>query len=346
MDARAIALSIPFFLVLLIIEIVVARAQKRRLVPLHDAVASLSTGIGQQLMELATAAFSLAAYAYIAKHHAFFKGHLRSPLSWVLLILLVDLAYYCFHRASHRVGFLWAIHSVHHQSEEYNLTTALRQPWLEGLVAWPFYVPIAFLGFPLEAFVLALTIDQVYQFWIHTRTIGKLGPVEGLLNTPSAHRVHHGIDPQYVDKNYGGILMIWDRIFGSYIEEAHEPTYGTVKPLASFSPLYANLEGWSRLASIALKTRRFRDKLAIFFAPPEWLPADHGGVQTVPVPAQTKFETEVWSDVGSLAVTAVAAVAMVLLLWNFEHWSRGTAVVVGASVAVAIVANAARKRSR
>jgi sterol desaturase/sphingolipid hydroxylase (fatty acid hydroxylase superfamily) len=342
-DARAIALSIPFFLVLLAIEIVVARAQKRKLVPLHDAVASLSTGIGQQLMELATAAFSLAAYAYIAKHHALM--HFTSWWSWVLLILLVDLAYYWFHRASHRVGFLWAIHSVHHQSEEYNLTTALRQPWLEGLVAWPFYVPIAFLGFPLEAFVLALTIDQVYQFWIHTRTIEKLGPIEGLLNTPSAHRVHHGIDPEYVDKNYGGILMIWDRIFGSYIEESHEPTYGTVKPLASFSPLRANVEGWARLASIALKTRRFRDKLAIFFAPPEWLPDDHGGVQTVPVPSQTKFETEVWSDAGSLIVLALAALLTTLLLWNFEHWSRGTAVVVGASVAIAIVANSARKRS-
>jgi hypothetical protein len=140
--------------------------------------------------------------------------------------------------------------------------------------------------------------------------------------------------------------MIWDRLFGTYIEESHEPTYGTVKPLASFSPLRANLDGWERLAGIARKTRRFRDKLAIFFAPPEWLPEDHGGVQTVPVPAQTKFESESWSDLGSLVVTVIAGAATAVLLWNFERWSRGTTVMVGAAIALAIVANASRKRSR
>ncbi|MGZ3417153.1 MAG: sterol desaturase family protein [Polyangiales bacterium] len=344
MDARAIALAIPAFLVLIAIELAVARAQQRKLVPLHDAIASLSIGIGQQLLELATAAASLAAYAWVSSHHALVHPSMKSPLSWVALILLVDLAYYWFHRASHRVGFLWAIHAVHHQSEEYNLTTALRQPWLEGIVAWPFYLPIALFGFPLEAFVVAVTVDQVYQFWIHTRTIGKLGPIEGFLNTPSAHRVHHGIDPEYVDKNYGGILIVWDRMFGSYTPEVHEPTYGTVQPLASFSPLRANLEGWGKMLRIALKTRRFRDRLAIFFAPPEWHPDDMGGVQTVPKPAQTKYESAAWSDAGSLFVTALAAAATVALLWNFERWSRGTAFVVGTGILLAILANAARRR--
>ena len=310
-----------------------------------DAIASLSIGIGQQIVELATFAISLAGYAWISRHHPLTHPNMTSPWSWALLVLLVDLAYYAFHRASHRVGFLWAVHSVHHQSEEYNLTTALRQPWLEGVVAWPFYLPIALLGFPLEAFVIAVTIDQVYQFWIHTRTIGTLGPLEGLLNTPSAHRVHHGIDPAYVDKNYGGILVIWDRIFGSYVPEAHEPTYGTVKPLASFSPLWANLEGLLKLAAIAGKTSRFRDKVYIFFAPPEWLPRDHGGVQTVPPPAQVRFDREPWSGPGSIAVTVLAAGATVALLWHFEAWSRVTAIVVGSAILLAVVVNASGRKS-
>jgi hypothetical protein len=177
---------------------------------------------------------------------------------------------------------MWAGHSVHHQSEEYNLSTALRQNWIENLLAWPFYVPLALLGFPFVMFATASTVNLLYQFWVHTRVIGKLGRAEGVLNTPSSHRVHHGIDPKYVDRNYGGMFMLWDRMYGTYQPEEEEPTYGTVKPLASFSPLWAQLEGWHRLASMTRDTGRLGDKLRVWLAPPEWRPADLGGPVVVP----------------------------------------------------------------
>lgn len=342
-EARAIALSIPFFFGLIAVELVVARRQKRELYRLHDAIASLSCGVGQQIVYLFTAALAIAAFVWIHGHVALFHPNMRSPLSWVALVLLVDHSYYWFHRASHRVNFLWAGHAVHHQSEEYNLSTALRQSWIEAMVAFPFYLPIALLGFPPEAFVLASTIDTLYQFWIHTRTIGKLGPVEGVLNTPASHRVHHGIDPEYIDKNYGGILMLWDRMYGTYQPELHEPTFGTVKPLASFDPLWAQLEGWAKMGRIARDTKRLRDKLFVWFAPPEWLPQDLGGVQTVPPvdhATYRKYEVQTSPRVDRwlLAQFVVVAIATTALLWNFKHWPLPLSAAIAGWILVSVVA--------
>ena len=194
----------------------------------------------------------------------------------------VDLGYYAFHRASHRVGFLWAVHAVHHQSEEYNLSVALRQPWLESILSPVFYLPLAVLGFPPIMYLGGVTIDTLYQFWIHTRAVGKLGPVEWIMNTPSHHRVHHGIDPQYVDRNYAGIFIVWDRLLGTYEPEGREPVYGTVKPVPTWNALTANLLPWADLWKMSASTRSLVDKVRVWFAPPEWRPADLGGPVTVP----------------------------------------------------------------
>ncbi len=341
MEARAIALAIPFFFSLIGLEAFFAR--KRKFYSLHDAINSLSCGVGQQVIYLFTTAFSIAAYVYLESHFALMKWSIKSPLAWVVLLLLVDHSYYWFHRASHRVSFLWAGHAVHHQSEEYNLTTALRQSWIEASMAWPFYLPIALLGFPPVMFVLASTFNSLYQFGIHTRTIDKVRPVEGVLNTPSSHRVHHGIDPEYIDKNYGGMLMLWDRAFGTYQPETHAPTFGTVKPLASWNPLWANLEGWAKIVSIARRTSRLRDKVWAFFAPPEWLPADLGGVQTVPPvdhAAYRKFDVEASPAVDRWVVLqfAIVALASTALLWSFGTWPRWLSASVAGWILVSLVA--------
>ena len=294
MDSRIIALAIPFFFLLIGVELAVSRAQGVRRYAFHDSIASLGCGIGEQVIVLFTTALAVSAYAFVSSHFGLTRISSGSWLAWVAVLLAVDHQFYWFHRASHRVNALWAAHAVHHQSEEYNLSTALRQSWIEGLLATPFYFPLAVVGFPLAMFATASTVNLLYQFWVHTRLIGRLGRAEGVLNTPSSHRVHHGIDPSYVDKNYGGMFMLWDRMYGTYAAETEEPVYGTVKPLQSWSPLWANLEGWVRLATMSRATSSASDALAVWLAPPDWRPRDLGGpvvVQAVDRAAYSKFDT-------------------------------------------------------
>jgi sterol desaturase/sphingolipid hydroxylase (fatty acid hydroxylase superfamily) len=224
----------------------------------------------------------VAAYAWLYEHVRVYTVSTASVAGWIILLTGVDLAYHLFHRASHRVNVLWAAHAVHHQSEELNLSVALRQSWLENFFATPFRLPLAIAGFPPAMFISAVTINTLYQFWIHTRAIKTVGPLEWILNTPSHHRVHHGRDPRYIDRNYGGMFILWDRLLGTFAREEAEPVYGTVKPLASFNPLWANLEPWVNMARMARRTARLRDKLLVWFAPPEWRPADLGGPVVIP----------------------------------------------------------------
>jgi alkylglycerol monooxygenase len=294
-DAHFIALAVPFFFTLIGVEILVNRRRGELAYSFHDAVGSLSCGIGQQLLGIFFVSLQIAGYAFVYDHLRVATISPRSPLAWIVLLFALDFFYFVYHWASHRVGFFWATHAVHHQSEEYNLSTALRQSWFTGLTSWIFYVPLAVAGFSPLMFVLMRTVNTLYQFWIHTRSIGRLGVLEAFLNTPSHHRVHHGIDPRYIDTNYAGIFIVWDRLFGTFTPEQGEPVYGTVKPLASFNPFWANLEPWVQMARMARRARRLRDKLYVWIAPPEWRPADLGGVVTIPEvsrAAQHKYEVE------------------------------------------------------
>jgi hypothetical protein len=231
---------------------------------------------------------------------------------------------------------------VHHQSEEYNLSVALRQSWLQNVPESLFYWPLAIIGFPPAMFGTVFALDVLYQFWIHTRVIGRLGPLEWVLNTPSHHRVHHGINPRYIDKNYAGVLIVWDRLFGTFQEEVEEPTYGTVKPLSSWNPLWANLDGWVEIVKLARRAPRFVDKLKVWVAPPEWLPAELGGRAVIP---ETSRETQKRYDQhASPRVTRYVFVNFVLLLGatslvmfvgkSLAHWQL--LVVVGLVVATLV----------
>ena len=281
MDARLVSLSVPLFFLLIGLELAVTRKKPDMRYRLADSISSLSCGVGQQVLGAFLHVIPVAAYAFVF-------DRLRvttlpeTPLVWVALVLGVDLGYWTYHWASHRVNFLWAMHAVHHQSEEYNLSTALRQSWFTAAFSWAFYAPLALLGFPPAMFMTVYTLDILYQFWIHTRAVGKLGPLEWILNTPSHHRVHHGVDPKYIDKNYAGIFIIWDRLFGTFRVEDTEPVYGVVKPLSSWNPFWANFEPWVKIWEMARATRRLRDKVYVWFAPPEWRPADLGGPVTIP----------------------------------------------------------------
>ena len=172
----------------------------------------------------------------------------------------------------HTVNAPWAGHVVHHSSEDYNLAVALRQGTFQGVFSWVFYLPLAILGYPPAWFAAMASFDTLYQFWIHTRAIGKLGPLELVFNTPSHHRVHHARNPKYLDKNYAGTLIIWDRMFGTFQPEEEEPVYGLTKPLNSWNPLWANLHVSRDLFNDAWLAPRMVDKLRIWFMPPGWRP--------------------------------------------------------------------------
>ena len=187
---------------------------------------------------------------------------------WVSAILLDDFLYYWFHRISHESRFWWNFHVVHHSSEHYNLSVAVRQSWFGNSVAWLFYLPLAFLGFPLIVRVSVHGLNLIYQFFIHTRFVPKLGFIEYIFNTPSQHRVHHAVNPQYLDKNYAGIFSIWDRMFGTFIEETETPKYGVIKPINSFNWIWINTHSWVEMWETLKEKKTLLGKLRCVFASP------------------------------------------------------------------------------
>lgn len=188
--------------------------------------------------------------------------------TWVALFFVDDLAYYIFHRISHESRLFWNFHVVHHSSEQYNLSVAVRQSWFSGILHWIFYAPVMLLGFAPWMFALMHGFNLIYQFWIHTKLIRSLGPLEYVLNTPSHHRVHHGVNDLYLDKNYAGVLIIWDKIFGSFVPETEEPRYGIIKPLKSYNSLWINTHGWVEMYEAIKRQPNFFGKLKCIFASP------------------------------------------------------------------------------
>lgn len=273
-----IALSVPVFFILIGVELAYSFYKKLNYYRLNDSIANLSQGIGQQITGIFMKAALFFGYKYIFEHWRFFELP-KTIWIWIILFIGVDFFYYWFHRMSHQVNALWAAHIVHHQSEEYNLTVALRQSWFQGWFSWVFYLPLAFLGFDPLMFLTLSAFNTLYQFWIHTRAIKSMGPLEWILNTPAHHRVHHGSNPKYIDKNHAGTLIIWDRIFGTFQKEEEEVYYGITTPLASWNPVWANVHYWDELIRTARKSPRLSDKIKVFIKPPGWFPEHLGGMQ-------------------------------------------------------------------
>src|SRR5512138_369597 len=267
-----VVLAIPVFLAAAVGEHVVARRRGLPGYRLDDALASLGTGIAQQVSLVFVTGALLGVYEQLYAHHRLVTFTAGSPWPWLVGFLVGDLVFYGWHRASHEVGLLWASHVVHHQSEEYNLTVALRQAIASSVTSAPFYFPAALLGVPTAVNEVLIAVSALYQFWLHTKLVGKLGPLERVLNTPSNHRVHHAVNPRYLDKNYGGMLVVWDLLFGTYAEERGTIRYGVTKRLASFHPLRAQIEGWVELWRRACALRGL-DRLRVLWRSPGWAPA-------------------------------------------------------------------------
>ena len=277
-----ITYAIPVFFALIGIEAAAGAVLGRRCYRLNDSFSDLACGITDQVVGLflKTALFAgyLFCYGFVTSRalNLVDVGRYTPAGRWVAAITLllgVDLAYYWFHRIAHEWNAPWAGHVVHHSSEEYNLTVALRQGALQAAFSWVFYLPLALLGFPPLWFLAVSAFDTLYQFWIHTRLIGRLGPLEWVFNTPSHHRVHHARNPQYLDRNYAGVLIIWDRMFGTFQAEDEEPVYGLTKPLNSWNPVWANLHVWADMWRDAARAPAWADRLRVWFAPQGWRPA-------------------------------------------------------------------------
>lgn len=268
--------AVPFFIALIVVELLADRWRGQRNYRVADAINSLSTGVLSTTTGLLTKGLGLLTYAFALKHLAVIELPAQSLWTWGLAFVLYDFCYYWLHRMGHERNILWAAHSVHHQSEDYNLSTALRQTSTGFLLSWIFYLPLAVLGVPLVVFISVASLNLLYQFWVHTRHVPKLGWFEWFFVTPSNHRAHHAQNALYMDRNYGGVFILWDRLFGTFQEEDdNEPViFGVTTPLASWNPLWANLQFYAQLWRDARRAERWRDKLRIWFMPTGWRPAD------------------------------------------------------------------------
>ncbi len=282
-----ITYAVPIFFLLIGIEVLIGWIEHKELYRLNDTINDLSCGILQQVVGIFMRTILFAGYLWIYQHHALVDMSQFSPAGkwWAALALFlgVDFCYYWFHRFSHEMNGPWAGHVVHHQSEEYNLAVALRQGTFQACFSWVFYLPLAWIGFPPLWFVAMSSFNTLYQFWIHTKTIGKLGWFEWIFNTPSHHRVHHGRNPKYLDKNHAGTLIIWDRMFGTFQEEQEEVVYGITRPLKSWNPVWANLEEFVHIYQEAKAAPYWVDKIKIWFMHPSWRPR---GLLPTPTPAE------------------------------------------------------------
>jgi sterol desaturase/sphingolipid hydroxylase (fatty acid hydroxylase superfamily) len=266
-----IALAVPFFFILIGIELWVARRKHRDVYRVTDAINDLSCGITQQMVVLFVSPTLIGAYVWGYEHRVVTFEHKVIP--WLIAFVGVDFIFYWWHRFSHENNFLWAGHVVHHQSEDYNLAVALRQAVATSFTTVPFYLVLSFVGVPPLIIVAQVSFSTLYQFWIHTQLIKRLPrPIEFIFNTPSHHRVHHAINPEYLDKNYGAIMIVWDRIFGTYEEEVAEPVYGITRPLASFDPFWAQLHYWVELVQLTWRAPRWRDKVLVWWKGPTFWP--------------------------------------------------------------------------
>ena len=312
--------AVPFFLLLILVELAWGWLKGKNTYRINDSLNSLSLGLLSTVTKLVFLNIGLLVFSNIGQNHAIWSFDMASTSHWLLGLLLYDFLYYWYHRISHERQFFWGSHVVHHQSEEYNLSTALRQTSTSFLTTWIFYIPCFFLGMPIYMYVSIATAQLIYQFWVHTQHIGKLGFLEWFFVSPSNHRVHHAQNPEYIDKNYGGLLIIWDRIFGTFKEEDEEvkPIYGIRVPLKSWNPLWANLHIFVNMARDAWHTNNWKDKFRVIWAPTGWRPAD--AAQRYPVDKSDLSCFEKYDPKLSMW-TKYAVIGQYFLLSIFHFWS-------------------------
>ena len=271
-----ITFAVPVFLLLIVIEYCYGKYKGKNTYRLNDTFTSLSLGMISRYPTMLNLGMQSLIFVYISKYLNVGLLSVKNPLTWVIAFLLYDLSYYWMHRMHHEIKILWATHSVHHHGEDYNLATALRQTSTGWLWKWIFYLPMIILGIPGEGFITVAGINLVYQFWVHTEHIGHLGFLEKIFITPMNHGIHHAKNKEYIDANYGGVFIIWDRMFGTYTARMPdvEPVYGTVSALQSWNPIWANFQIFTTMVKDTIKTKKYSDKVKVWFSKTYWRPED------------------------------------------------------------------------
>ncbi len=268
-----ITYAVPAFVLLIIIEMIVVKLTKKGRYEYRDSATSLTMGLGNRVFSIMFGGFALLAYFAVYEYRLFNLGW-----TWPVMVACFfaeDLAYYWFHRIAHERRWFWASHIVHHSSQHYNLTTALRQTWTGVLgLSFVFWLPLVYIGFPPLMVVLFSGISLVYQFWIHTELINRMGPFEWVMNTPSHHRVHHATNARYLDANYAGVLIIWDRLFGTFVAEddKEKPHYGIVSQLGTFNPFRVAFHEWLGIWRDVTSAKKFSHVFGYAFGSPGWSP--------------------------------------------------------------------------
>ena len=326
--SQIIVLATPVFLLLIALEFAWGWKKKRNTYRLNDAVNGISLGMLSETTKVFTRLLRVGIYgavyttvSLVALDEA--RAFWTTWYGWLLALVFYDFCYYWLHRAGHECALFWAAHVVHHQSQDYNLSTALRQTSSGALVGWVFYLPMAIAGVPPIVFGTVALIDLLYQFWVHTEHVGKLGWFDRWFCSPSNHRVHHAVNDGYLDRNYGGVLIVWDRLFGSFQQEGEKCIYGTRCPLNSWDPLWSNAEVYWALAKDSWHAGNWIDKLRVWFKPPGWRPADVAG--RFPKPAFDLTQVERYHPPLSAPVAWFGAVqflivlnCVALFLWNAD----------------------------
>ena len=277
-----IIFAIPFFLLLIGIEVYLNYKERKGYYIFKDSMASISMGIGSIFSDIISKSLAFVAFTWLFTTYGFFKDELSwTVLGWVLLFFLDDFTFYWHHRLSHEVRVLWAAHVNHHSSETYNLSTALRQSWTEIFYKYIFFLWLPFLGFPPLMVLTQISINLLFQFWVHTKFIKKFPPfIELILNTPSHHRVHHASNVRYLDRNHAGTLIIWDRLFGTFAEEKDEEpvVYGITTNIHTYNPLVIATHEFKSLFRDVRRAPGFANKMKYIFLAPGW--SHDGSTQT------------------------------------------------------------------
>ncbi|MFB6457684.1 sterol desaturase family protein [Chitinophaga sp. Hz27] len=268
MHLNYLAFAVPLFLTLMGLEYLVASKQGKTYFRFNDSVMNICVGIAERLSDTFTVGVFYFVYAYLYEHYAIFNIQ-SSVLLWIVLLFCTDFVWYWYHRLAHEVTLFWCAHVVHHQSEEFNYTVSARITVFQAFLRTGFWSILPILGFPPAMITSMLLVHGLYPFFIHTRTIGKLGLLEYILVTPSHHRVHHASNPQYLDKNYGDVFIIWDKLFGTFVKEGEEPVYGLTKPLESNSFLWQHFHFLLEMVYSVRRANGFGNKLRIIFGKPD-----------------------------------------------------------------------------
>ncbi|MCS6794667.1 MAG: sterol desaturase family protein [Raineya sp.] len=261
--------AIPIFIALILWEAILDSKEKLEIYHQKEAWASIAMGAGSVVINLFTKFVYFIAFNYIYENIAIWQLGFEWWV-WVLAFFADDFSFYWHHRLSHQIRILWAAHSNHHSSQDYNLAIALRQSWTEGFYKFLFYAWMPFIGIPPVMVFTMTSISLIYQFFLHTQMVKKLGFLEYFMNTPSHHRVHHGVNLKYLDKNHGGVLIIWDKLFGTFEPEQEKVVYGLTKNIQTHNPLLIATAEFKNIYKDLKKAPKFSDKLKYLFFPPGW----------------------------------------------------------------------------